>query len=231
MKRNRFGYERRSNVRSFEGLERRDLLAADLTGDAIFNAEDVDALVLAIRTDSNDPTFDIDGDGNVSDADLASYMTASHANFVAGDFNLDNKVDFNDFLALSVNFGESGGWADGDANGDGIVGFPDFLALSENFGRSSVRSLTFTVIDGGFGGAKLLNGATLQIQEQTETGDYSTEILLDGTESFTVDLPNVPLLAQVFLEDPNDPFCFFRVYETAPLDQDHVDLFVALACA
>ena len=234
MRRNsRFRNPQRRSWQCIEGLERRNLLAADLNGDQLFDAQDIDALVNAIRAESTDDIFDINRDGAVTRADFEAYQKPGKANFIAGDLNLDRDVNFVDFLALSANFGKAGGWAEGDVTGDGNVGFADFLALSDNFGRSSTRSVTFTFVDAGLGGAELLIGATLEIRERNEPGssNYFQEILLDGAETFSIDVPIIPLDVQAHQTDPTDRFCIYQFVETVGLEQDTVELRVFGVCA
>ena len=173
---------------TFEALSRRDLLAADLTGDQIFNADDIDALVGAINTGSEDIAFDIDRDGELSSKDVNRYLSAGHANLFRGDVDLDGEVSFKDFLVLASNFDQPGGWANGDTDGDGVVTFTDFLDLASNFGRKSTREVTLTLVDGGHGGVDVLSESPLLIRDLSFTEVTSGTVTISetqGSPSFT----------------------------------------------
>jgi hypothetical protein len=95
---------------------------------------DIDTLFAAVRQQTSDQRFDLNGDGDISDLDL-DYLIESQLNTRRGDLNLDGKVNFADFLILSDNFGKDRQrWATGDLNGDGSTGMEDFLLLSQQFG-------------------------------------------------------------------------------------------------
>jgi hypothetical protein len=102
------------------------------TLDAVY----IDALSAEVRAGTNDPLFDLNGDGFVDDSDRTTWVRDVAGTFF-GDADLNKEVDFADFLALSDAFGGEGGWANGDFDGNGNVDFPDFLALSANFGRDA----------------------------------------------------------------------------------------------
>jgi hypothetical protein len=72
----------------------------DFNGDGQLGCPDVDALVAEIASGSNNPSFDIDGDGLVNAADLDLWLViAGNANlppgnsYVGGDANLDGIID------------------------------------------------------------------------------------------------------------------------------------------
>ena len=174
----------------FETLSRRDLLAADLNGDQIFDAADIDALVAAINTGSEDlETFDINRDGDLSSQDIDRYLSAGHANLLGGDLDLDGEVSFQDFLAMASSFGQEGGWASGDMDGNGVVGFADFLELANNFGQRSTREVTLTLVDAGHGGVDVLGESSLLIRDLIFTEVSSGTVTLSetsGSPNFTV---------------------------------------------
>ena len=96
-------------------------------------AKQVDMFFAALRSSSNDETFDFDGDGVVTDSDVPIFLERGQV--LQGDANLDGAVDVNDFLAVSRSFGDGpSSWAGGDFNGDGSTDVRDFLILSRNFG-------------------------------------------------------------------------------------------------
>ena len=81
---------------------------------------------------SNDESFDLNTDGQVSVADVEAWLAANSSS--NGDADLDGNVSFSDFLILTANFATSDNWTHGNFNCDGTVSFPDFLILSSNFG-------------------------------------------------------------------------------------------------
>ena len=109
----------------------------DLNGDGAQDASDIDALFASIRTDENDPEFDVNQDGEVDNLDV-DFLLQEVLNRRRGDVNLDGTVGFSDFLVLSQSFGSTGAtWSQGDFTGDGEVTFADFLLLSSAFGEST----------------------------------------------------------------------------------------------
>ena len=111
-------------------------LPGDVNGDGTVNAADIDLVFAAVRGQSTDSAFDLNGDSAIDGADPLHLITEI-LQTVPGDANLDRRIDVQDFLALSRNFNQQdAGWERGDFNGDGTVGINDFLALSRNFGFS-----------------------------------------------------------------------------------------------
>ena len=110
-------------------------LLGDFDGDGELTVNDIDLLSANFRTD--DPAFDLNGDGGVGLGDYSLWVD-DLATVLRGDANLDGIVDFADFLALTGNFdNRNGGWAEGNFDGQGGVGFPDFLLLADNFGQTA----------------------------------------------------------------------------------------------
>ncbi len=110
------------------------LFLGDHDGDGVLSVADLDLLSAAVRGNSMDSGYDLDGDGMVGQSDRDRWVESLYRT-VPGDTNLDRIVDFNDFLALSNGFNDaSTGWGQGDFDGDGDTTFGDFLALSRNFG-------------------------------------------------------------------------------------------------
>ena len=112
------------------------------------DADDIDALSLAIRVFDTDPRFDLDDSGQTDEEDL-TYLVENILGTKRGDTNLNGKVDFNDFLALSARFGLVAGWAGGNSDTDTTVSFNDFLALSANFGFQR-EQLAARLVDAAF---------------------------------------------------------------------------------
>ena len=119
-----------------------EAILGDFNNDGELSPTDMDLLSAAVRDGNMDLSFDVDGNGQVNEADRQFWIGDASIgnNTFLGDSNLDRTVDFSDFLSLSAGFGESGGWADGDFDGNGQVEFPDFLLLSTNFGQTSVAA-------------------------------------------------------------------------------------------
>ena len=106
----------------------------DVNGDGAVNVADIDALHAAIAGGTNDATFDLNGDAQVTTLD-ADFLIEDILGTKRGDVDLNGRVDFLDFLALAQNFGkQEATWSDGDFDGDGSVSFLDFLSLAQNFG-------------------------------------------------------------------------------------------------
>ncbi len=121
----------------------------DFDGGGDCDLDDIDDLYDALGT--NDPVFDLDGNGIVDDADIPLWLAQASAAdpsglvFVAGDVDLNGAVEGSDFTALAVNFGTAGAtWGEGNFDGIGgdgqSVGGSDFTALAVNFGFTSIRS-------------------------------------------------------------------------------------------
>lgn len=103
----------------------------DLSG--ALDVPDIDLLAAAIRSNDTDSKWDVDGNGSVTDADHAFWISNLKGTR-PGDTDLDSDVDFGDFLKLSAAFGNDGGWGNGNSDTDTDVDFADFLQLSANFG-------------------------------------------------------------------------------------------------
>lgn len=112
----------------------------DFDADLLLTHEDIDLLSAAVFEGATDAVFDVNGDGQVSDADRVMWVE-SLVGTSFGDADLNNVVDFTDFLLLSSHFGEAGGWNSGDFDGDGEVTFTDFSVLSNNFGAKKLTAV------------------------------------------------------------------------------------------
>ncbi len=107
----------------------------DFNADLVYNSQDVDTLVFEIASATNDPQFDMTGDGFVTLADLDRWLAvAGAANlpsgnaYLPGDATLDGIVDGQDFIAWNVfKFGSTGLWSAGDFNADGLTDGQDFI--------------------------------------------------------------------------------------------------------
>lgn len=120
----------------------------DFTGDSNCTGDDINLLVAEIAAVTNDPSFDLTGDGLVDLADRDEWLAQAGAMNLAsmnpyqlGDATLDGTVDGQDFLAWNTNkFAMIAAWTAGDFNADGTVDGPDFLIWNSN---------KFTSADGG----------------------------------------------------------------------------------
>ena len=106
----------------------------DFDGNQRIDADDIDLIASAIRTNSATVVHDLDGNGTV-DRDDFDFLITEILDTRHGDTDLNGKVEFADFLALAANFGKvQQGWAMGNFGVDAETGFADFLLLSTNFG-------------------------------------------------------------------------------------------------
>lgn len=105
----------------------------DFDGNRVINSSDVSLLSVEVATGSQNPTFDLNEDGEIDLLDMdvlvKDILGTSH-----GDADLDGDVDYDDFSVLAANFGAFGDWSSGDFDGDGHVTFTDFTILSNSFG-------------------------------------------------------------------------------------------------
>ena len=117
----------------------------DFNGDTVYDCVDIDALTAEIAAGSNDPFFDLDGDGNVDAADRTSWLAeagavnnASGNPYLDGDANLDGSVDVGDFNVWNGNkFTPTSAWCSGDFNSDGAADVGDFNLWNGNKFTSS----------------------------------------------------------------------------------------------
>lgn len=105
----------------------------DYNGNSALDAEDIDMLSNAIRTNSTDPKFDLTGDGKIDGEDHTAWVKdPSLKNTYIGDANLDGEFSSKDFvdtfLAGKYESGENAGWAEGDWTADGLFSSADFVA-------------------------------------------------------------------------------------------------------
>ncbi len=118
---------------------RQELLWEDIQLISSGNGDEVGIVELteAVRLQSDDVKFDLNGDGIVSELDREFWVDVNQTFF--GDADLNGNVDFSDFLVLSRNFGTTDAdWEDGNFNLDREVNFSDFLFLSRNFGQMRI---------------------------------------------------------------------------------------------
>ena len=116
------------------------LAAGDFNDDGRMDANDIDRLVAAIVSQSQELAFDLNDDGvlNVHDRDhwltlAADANLMNGSNYLLGDANLDGLVDGQDFVRWNTNkFQQLASWSAGDFTADGIVDASDLSVLLAN---------------------------------------------------------------------------------------------------
>lgn len=106
---------------------------ANVNGDLITTAADIDFLFTRIGTSGDIWLYDLNVDAAVTKADVDTMVTQMLLTRF-GDSNLDRKVDFSDLLSLAQVYGQAGAWASGDFTGDSLVNFDDLLLIAQNYG-------------------------------------------------------------------------------------------------
>lgn len=117
----------------------------DFTGpagvpDGVWDCLDVNALTSETAAMTNNPAFDMTGDGMVDDADISAWlMVAGGINLMSGnpyargDANLDGIVDGLDFIEWNMNkFTSNTDWCGGNFNGDSVIDGLDFIEWNSN---------------------------------------------------------------------------------------------------
>ena len=124
------------------------VLPADFSGNGTLNAADIDAMTAQIGT--SDIRYDLDGDGNVTQADKD--LLIRNVFFTEyGDVNLDGIVEVADggadgaIIIANIDPNATGrGWADGDMNGDGKVTQDDLTLAGSYDGLGGDSSLMYS---------------------------------------------------------------------------------------
>ncbi|MEM8680452.1 MAG: hypothetical protein AAGF97_13970 [Planctomycetota bacterium] len=105
-------------------------LIGDFDFDGTLTADDVDSLCAAVG--GNDLAFDLNGDGQVTAADVEQWVVDEFGTLLA-DANLDGIVDGADFIAWNNNkFSNDNGWSGADFNCDGVTDGRDFIIWNSN---------------------------------------------------------------------------------------------------
>lgn len=111
----------------------------DFNGDGVLAANDIDTLSSAIRANSTDTKFDLNGDRAVNAADRLEWVNTLKNTYI-GDANLDGQFNTADFVSVfqagqfeDATAGNST-WATGDWNGDGDFGSGDFVLAFQSGG-------------------------------------------------------------------------------------------------
>jgi hypothetical protein len=112
-------------------------LVGDFNGNAMLDAEDMDLLSAAVRSDIHDPVYDLDQDGQLSHVDRQHWLRQLKRSAL-GDSNLDHSVDSADLL-LVFQAGEyedgipqNSTWATGDSDGNGDFDTGDLVAVLQD---------------------------------------------------------------------------------------------------
>jgi hypothetical protein len=98
-------------------------LIGDYNGNSEFDVADIEELIAAIKSESQKPVYDLDGNSTVDFADLQFWLH-DIANTFAGDANLDGEFNSSDLVQIfSAGEYEDGiennsTWSEGDWNGD-----------------------------------------------------------------------------------------------------------------
>ncbi len=106
----------------------------DFDTNGVCNIVDLDSLVTAIVSMSNDSEFDLTDDGLVNGADRDAWLAQAGSEnlpsgnpYLLGDVNLDGAVDGSDFNTWNGHkFTSTGAWSMGDFNVDGATDGADF---------------------------------------------------------------------------------------------------------
>ncbi len=138
-------------------LELVDIMTAvdgDFNNDDLWNCDDINALTSAIASGSTDLSFDMNGDGMVTVADVnqpaSGWLAVGGAHnpgatggdpFLPGDANLNGSVDGSDFgIWNSSKFTSNSAWCGGDFNASGAVDGSDFGIWNANKFTSSLAA-------------------------------------------------------------------------------------------
>ncbi len=130
------------NVRFYQS---KLVVDCDFDANGVCNLDDIDALVNEIAAMTDDPVFDLNGDGTVDLGDRDRWLSeAGIANlpsqnpYLLGDANLDGFVDGQDFIIWNGHkFSQTTAWSRGNFNGDDFIDGQDFIAWNNNKFQSS----------------------------------------------------------------------------------------------
>jgi hypothetical protein len=113
----------------------------DFNNDGEFDVLDIDLLCAQIRAGSNDPAFNVNGEGGVDLADL-TYEVEQIIGTELGDTDVDTDVDLSDLGNLATNYEQAGPhtWGDGDFDCDEDVDLSDLGTLATNYGAGQAAA-------------------------------------------------------------------------------------------
>ena len=104
----------------------------DFDADGTLTVADIQLLDVAVRAASDEPSFDLNGDGRLDQQDRAAWIhRVWRTSF--GDADLDGRFDNNDVVAVFVageyndGYSMNSSWQTGDWNGDGEFDNEDFV--------------------------------------------------------------------------------------------------------
>jgi hypothetical protein len=126
-------------------------VTGDFNNDGQWNCADINALTAEIAAGSTNLSFDMNGDGFITPADVTDagdgWLAVGGANnlgvtggrpFLLGDANLNGTVNNADFDTWFANrFSNTAAWCSGDFNSDGKIDGQDFGHWNTNKGLSS----------------------------------------------------------------------------------------------
>ena len=125
------------------------MLSGDFDQSGTFDITDIDALIANIASGSDDPVFDLNGDGAIDNLDRDVWLATagaallpSESAFRNGDVNLDGTINSTDLGRLLNNFNANAdiSWSGGELNADGIVNSVDLGLVLNNFGTVASTS-------------------------------------------------------------------------------------------
>ena len=147
----------------------------DFDEDGAFDCSDIDALVVAISTESNNLAFDLNNDGQLDGGDIDSWLLeAGNQNigsrYVLGDANFDGAVDGSDFNIWNENkFTNTAEYCSSDFNADGVVDGSDFNIWNQNKFTSAAAASPQTVPEpSAFTILAMLGTITLLLRRQQQ---------------------------------------------------------------
>jgi hypothetical protein len=125
--------------------------SGDFNGNGALDADDIDLLTTEVNAGDNDPAFDLDGDGLVTQMDRDVWVNDLRGTYY-GDSDLDGEFNSSDFVfvfqAGQYEDSEPGNstWATGDWNGDTEFDSSDFVTAFQAGGfeqgpRAAVSSV------------------------------------------------------------------------------------------
>jgi hypothetical protein len=113
------------------------VLTGDFDSNGALDVADIDALAAAIRNNSTDAKFDVNGDGSVNAADHTTWVKGLKHTWI-GDADLDGLFNSSDFVAVfqagKFETAQPASWGEGDWNGDNQFGSSDFVAAFQDGG-------------------------------------------------------------------------------------------------
>ncbi|MCA9170963.1 MAG: hypothetical protein KDB23_24990 [Planctomycetales bacterium] len=107
-------------------------ILGDVNNDGLVDTADIDELAAAIRAQTQDVIYDLDGNGEITIDDHAMLIN-DILNTYYGDSNLDLEFSSRDLVTVFTvgeyedEIAENSTWADGDWNGDGEFSSSDFV--------------------------------------------------------------------------------------------------------